>query len=349
MFIAITAFGNPQDTIDQIKNMYSENNFYSIHWNRRDKKQFKQLNSYFKCYKNIHIFSTIKVYWGHYSIISAMEKHIQIFKHTNEDIFLHLCNKTINTKDINETEFIIRKKLDDGYNFFDYNRKFFEYMPENSILHHNNEKACLEDNELWRRNYDYKINEYSGLINKWNISVKLLRLSFINPLKVIKILRDFIFNKKSNIIENIRRNFYLHTNDNSCINFFLFSKKLNTIPDELIGWEFPMRTQISPFLCIKRKELFKIINSKEYNKFKNFAKKSIWTEDWFFATLNYNLCGSKKMLHEKSLIIHINIYDWENSKTLNWNKISTDILFLRRVKGLDKIEILNEKLEGRKH
>lgn len=345
MFIAITAFGNPQDTIDQIMNMYSENNFYSIHWNKRDKKYIRELTNYFKNYKNVYIFSKVKVYWGHDSIITAMEEHIKIFRNQQHEIFLHLCNKTINTKNIDLTESIIKQKLENGYNFFDYSRKWFGYIPEISAIYHENEKTCLDVNKLWQRNYDYKINMYSGLNTKLNQLLKLVYLSFSNPLKTFGILNDYFSKKNIDIVKNIRYNFYLNKNEENCIDLFLFSKKNKKIPHLLSGWEFPMRTQIAPFLCIKREELFKLINTKEYTSFRKFIKGSIWTEDWFFSCLYYNMVNSKKELLEKSLIININIYDWENSNALDWNKISQDILFFRRVKGLDKIQILNKKLQ----
>ena len=100
----IIAFEKPEHIKRKIEALYTEEDFFIVHWNKNSSKQdFLKLKEMFKDYSNVYIHSKHRVYWGHVSILHAnlsnMKKSLQL--NLDFDHFICLTQQTYPIKSIN--------------------------------------------------------------------------------------------------------------------------------------------------------------------------------------------------------------------------------------------------------
>ncbi len=66
MYITIITFGSSENFINQFKRVYSPNNEYIVHYNKRDyyklHDEYKKIRSFLKQYTNVTLISKYKIY-----------------------------------------------------------------------------------------------------------------------------------------------------------------------------------------------------------------------------------------------------------------------------------------------
>ncbi|MGL4562683.1 MAG: beta-1,6-N-acetylglucosaminyltransferase [Brevinema sp.] len=73
------AYEKPLIIIKQIEELYTEEDYFIVHWNKNSsKKDMNMLKDHFRDRKNIYIFSKHRVYWGDISILDAQLSAMKI-------------------------------------------------------------------------------------------------------------------------------------------------------------------------------------------------------------------------------------------------------------------------------
>lgn len=329
-FISITAFGNYKNTIDQIENLYDKNNFYFVHWNKRDepKKNIKELREYFKKYNNIVFYSKYKVYWGHISILKVTNYAIKNFlKKEGYDYFINLDNKTIACKKMEEIYKYIDKNKNN--NFMGLMRKHYDYSTLNEIDYWEKQRESYLKEESWRRKFHYRLMEQNNR--------KLIFIIFFIIENLNYFLRNLI--KFKNLIKACK-NLFFHSEIHPGFWMNCYSKKIVKNKTNL---EMIFMNQIGTFLFIKRDDLVEIYKSKEFSQLYKTAKFCYAPEEFFYPTLFYNLIDKN---NNNSLCIHLSTNINLKRDANKWKKIKKDILFIRRVIGKDEINNVNKILNN---
>lgn len=344
MFIGITAFLKKDDVIAQLESLYEDSNYYLIHYNYRSflKQPFSyfSLKRHFRDYKNIKIFTKFKVYWGHFSIIKSANYLMNKFLESNEDIFVHLDQKTICFKSLLEIEKLIKKEFDRGNNFFNFNKSFLDKIEIN------NEKGHLISRQKNPEFYTSKKFYFRTL--KQN--------SFFYKLNmIILIIMDLLKNPRL-INLNLRKTFkqwneYKIYPIKSNISAFLSSKNYE-LPQIINDWSFSFYNNVGPFLIIKKDEAIKIsdkknnVNYKKVKAFKKYSKNKYLPEDFYFSTLYWNLINND-LKKSKNILAYYDINNRKDAKYFFDNLWEKDIFFLRRCIGKENINFTKNEYAKR--
>lgn len=341
MFIAITAFEKADIVISQINNMYSENNTYLIHYNFRsflkDPSSFFKIKKYFYDRKNIKIFTRYKVYWGHFSIIKSANNMMKKFiKKSNEDIFIHIDQKTINLDNILLIEDYIKDNLKKGYNFFNFNKFFLNKIDKD------NHKGHLIVREKNPNIYTSK-KFYKKTIPQ---NSKFYKIYFISH-----IIKDLIFHPKilwSSSYKKIFLNwkkykyYFEETNISS-----ILSTRYYKLPKLISHWEFSFYNNVGPFVILNKDEAKAIssyrknINYKMVKKFYKYSKNKYLPEDFYFSTLYWNIISNDKK-KSKNIMSYYDINSEDDAKYFYDNLYEENIYFIRRCMGQNNINYVNK-------
>ena len=99
----IVAFEKPEHIKRKIEALYTEEDFFIVHWNKNSSKQeFLELTEMFNDYSNVYIHSKHRVYWGDISILNASLSNIKKSLQLNLefDHFICLSQQTYPIKSI---------------------------------------------------------------------------------------------------------------------------------------------------------------------------------------------------------------------------------------------------------
>lgn len=336
MFIAITAF-NKQNLINQLELIYDDNHTYFIHWNKRN--IFPNFIGYLKFkkeiknkYKNVKMVSKYRVYWGHFSIIKSILFAQKYFFKSNEGIFLHIDNKTINLLNINEINNWISQKIRLNFNFFDFNRialKKINFNPPEQITSNSEKYYDFFTKRNWYKKTSKKNSKF-WIFYKYLIKISQIIFDvyfwqkFLKTFSLKTSLR--LFNKK-----------YFSNQEIMHVEGLMYKrnwKKLDIINNFNEQFEFKTHCINGCFVILSRDEIKKI----NYNyskdcrikKFNRYCKRKYIPDDFYFSSLYFNFINNK-IEQSLDILYYYDINSYNDYLFFNKNLRTENTKFVKRV------------------
>ncbi len=335
MFIGIISYGDVDKAIEQFKRIYSPDNFYMIHYNKRDKKakknDFLRLKNYYSKFKNVIFYSKHKVFWGTRTIVGVQLEIMKYFlKHRNEQYLLIVDAKTSNIINIKEIEKIINKN-GPNKNYYNFSGSVYKETFPTLYEVKNNYGECFY-NKRW-----YK-NTYPTNTSHFKLHLRLICIWEILTDKIV--FKNFLKRSAPDFKEWFLSEYHSWRVEPMYWDLIASNKKRN-MPKFLHEWKIIYNSLMSLFTVLNREQLsIMFSHKKELKKIFRYSKGILGPEEFIFATLFYNLVDNDES-NSLNLLSYFDISDNDSiNKLKKLRKNNKTILFNRRI---DNYKIFNKE------